>query len=114
MTRVYVAGPFRAQTPFGVEESVRRAERLTLEVCRLGAVGVCPHTMWRHFQDSLPDAFWLRAGIDLLDCCDAVVLVEGWERSTGTVAEIEHARLHGLPVFKTVGELGAWLNEVRA
>ena len=111
MKLVYVAGPFRAATPWGVELNIRHAEALALEVCRLGAVGVCPHTMWRHFDKSLPDEFWLAAGLHLLDRCDAVVLGEGWRASRGTLREIERACLLGLHVFETLSELALWLGD---
>ena len=96
---VYIAGPFRAKTPFLIEENIRSAERIGLKVCEYGAVALIPHTMYRFFQNSLPDDFWLDAGLDLLRKCDAIVMGPGWTTSTGSCREREVAVLLKLPVF---------------
>ncbi len=38
---VYVAGPFRARSPWEVERNVRAAETATLALASMGAVPVC-------------------------------------------------------------------------
>lgn len=111
MKVVYVAGPFRARTPFAIEKNVRRAEELALTVCALGAVALCPHTMYRFYQGQFQDRYWLDAGLELLRRCDAVILVDGWESSAGTKAEIDAARLYGLPVFGHLEDLSDWLRD---
>ena len=50
MKLVYIAGPFRAPTPWGIEENVRHAERHAFEIAKLGAMPVCPHANTRHFD----------------------------------------------------------------
>lgn len=100
---VYIAGPFRAKTPFLIEENIRSAERVGLRVCEAGAAALIPHTMYRFFQHSLPDAFWLDAGLDLLRKCDAIVMGPGWRSSTGSCREREVAILRQMPVFDING-----------
>lgn len=98
MRRVYIAGPFRGATPWVVEENIRRAERLALTVAREGDCPVCPHTMWRYFDRALPDEFWLRAALMLMETCEGLRVVSGWEGSSGTKREIELAREAGMYV----------------
>jgi hypothetical protein len=43
-----------------------------------------------------------------LEVSDAVLLIEGWEKSKGTLAEIERAKALGIPVFTTVYDLNQW------
>jgi hypothetical protein len=113
MKVVYIAGPFRASTPWGVECNVRNAEVLALAVAACGAMPLCPHTMTRHFDGQLTDEFWLSGTLELLRRCDALVLVDGWERSSGTRAEAEEAKRLGLPIFDAhqLVELKAWAAE---
>lgn len=98
---VYVAGPFRGKTPWDIEQNIRRAETVGLELARIANVTpMIPHTMYRYFQDALPDMFWLRAGLDLLKRCDAIFLCKGWERSQGSVREKEKAESLSIAVFR--------------
>jgi hypothetical protein len=99
---IYIAGPFRADTPWGIELNIRRAEEHGLRIVKLGGIPVIPHTMYRFFQNSLPDDFWLEAGLALLRPCNAVAVTvdsSSAQRSRGTVGEIAAARESGIPVF---------------
>lgn len=103
MRRIYIAGPFRGATPWEVEENIREAERLALRVAREGDCPVCPHTMWRHFDKALPDEFWLQAALLLMNTCEGLRVVGGYERSSGTKREIELAREAGMDVLDELG-----------
>lgn len=75
-----------------------------LGACTLGWLPLCPHMNSAHMDADLPDlgdAFWLRAAMELMERCDAVVLIEGWDCSAGTLAEIARADEMRLPVFRS-------------
>lgn len=108
MKVVYVAGPFRGRNAWEIEENIRRAERLALEVWRLGCACLCPHTNTRFFQGAAPDALWLNGDLELLKRCDAVILTEDWERSSGARAEVDLALSRGIRVFRTIEDLRRW------
>lgn len=105
MKLVYIAGPFRAPSAWEIEQNIRRAEELALRVWQAGHVAICPHTNTRFYQGAAPDEVWLEGDLVILRRCDAVLLVEGWERSVGTLAEIAEARRYGIPVLENLGEL---------
>lgn len=111
MKCVYVAGPFRGPNSWEIEENIRRAERLALEVWRLGAACVCPHTNTRFFQGAADDAVWLDGDLEILARCDAIVMTEDWERSSGARAEEAFARKRNIPVFYALRELDNWLRK---
>jgi nucleoside 2-deoxyribosyltransferase len=100
MRMIYVAGPFRANNSWSMEQNIRRAEAIALELWLLGAAVLCPHANTRFFQGAAPDDVWLTGDLEMLGRCDAVVLAENWEKSSGTKAEIDYARLHNIPVFE--------------
>lgn len=112
---IYLAGPFRAKTPWEIELNVRRAEAASLEIWRMGAACICPHTMTRHFQDAAPDEVWIKGDIELLHRCDAVFIVATQNQdgrvSSGTSEEIFEAHQCGIPVFHTLTGLAAWLKQ---
>lgn len=95
---IYIAGPFRGPTPYDVKCNVHAAERVGLEVARRGGYPVIPHTMTQSFDKQLTDEFWLEGTMRLLRCCEAIVLVPGWERSLGARAERDYAE-GKLPIF---------------
>ena len=113
---VYIAGPFRAKpdphNQWVQERNIRNAEAMALEVCRRGAVALCPHSMFRNFQGALPDAYWLEVTTELLRRCDAIMLIDRWLESEGSRAEFHVARDMGLEVFYTIHELDVYLESL--
>jgi nucleoside 2-deoxyribosyltransferase len=106
---IYVAGPFRGPNSWEIEQNIRRAEELALEVWRMpGLSALCPHMNTRHYQGVLPDEVWLEGDLEQMSRCDAVLVVPNWIKSQGTTAEIRHAESRGIPVFYSLGDLHAW------
>ena len=103
MKVVYVAGPYRGANAWEVEQNIRRAEAVALELWRMGAAAVCPHANSRFFNGTLPDDVFLKGDLELLSRCDGVVLVRGWEQSAGAVAEVRHASRLVKPTFRWPG-----------
>jgi hypothetical protein len=112
MKVVYIAGPFRGPSAWAIEENIRRAERLALEVWLLGAAALCPHTNTRFFQGAAADDLWLRGDLAMLRRCDAVLVTPDWELSAGARAEVRVARAHAIPVLKSTAALRDWLKGV--
>jgi len=114
---IYIAGPFRAATPWEIECNIRRAETLGLEVARLGGIPIIPHTMYRFFQNALSDEFWLKCELQLLKPCNALAAVVGWEKSKGTQGEIRYAEDElKIPVFRdsSTALLWNWIQQWKA
>jgi hypothetical protein len=101
---VYIAGPFRAETPYGVRRNVERARDLGFHVAVLGGYPIIPHTMTCDFDKCLTDQFWLDGTMALLRVCHAVVLESRWAASRGARAEKLEAERLGLAVFDTAAE----------
>jgi hypothetical protein len=110
MKLVYVAGPFRGPNHWAIAQNIRRAEELSLEVWRIGCAAICPHLNTAHYQGVLPDDVWLHGDLEILERCDAMLVVPNWQNSKGTQGEIHHADTLGIPVFYSVGDLIAWHN----
>lgn len=111
---VYIAGPYRAGTPAGVGRKVGKARALAYELFDCAPkdcppwVPIVPHAIGFHldpFGDHKGDAFWLKATADLLTRCDALYLMPGWEKSSGSRAEKALAEQRGIPVYETPEEL---------
>ena len=115
MKIIYISGPFTAPTAWRREQNVRTAEAMALEVWRLGAVAVCPHTNTRNFEGELPYEMWIDGDLEIIRRCDAVLLVGDWLTSKGSLAEVKLAQELRLPIFsgeKSLHELRVWLGQV--
>jgi len=108
MKIVYIAGPFRASSPWLIEQNVRSAEQAGLMVATRGMIPLIPHSMYRFFQESLPDTFWIPATGELLKKCDAMLLTGAWECSSGCQGEIRIADSLFIPCFTTLQSLVEW------
>lgn len=111
LTLVYVAGPYSGTDRAAVEANIRRAELLGVEVAKLGAMPVIPHsnTANPHFEAVQPYQFWIEGTMELLRRSDAVILTEDWARSRGARGEHLEATRLGKPVFMQISELRDWL-----
>lgn len=108
MKVVYIAGPFRALNNWEIEENIRRAERLALDVWRLGHAALCPHTNTRFFQGAAEDHVWLEGDLAMLARCDAVLMTPDWRKSAGATAEHNYAASKSIPVFYSLEALKQW------
>lgn len=111
MPVVYVAGKFRGANAWEIENNVRRAEEMSLEVLKLGASVICPHANTRFFHGTLPDQVFIDATLALLAKSDGILMLPGWQQSAGGQGEYDWAREHGLPVFWSLTELGCWISD---
>jgi hypothetical protein len=111
---VYIAGPFSGATRADVERNIACAELTGLAVARMGAFPFIPHTNTGHpaFEKAHPYDFWIAAGtMAMLYRCDAVLMVDEWEKSKGATGERDEALRIGMPVFGSsqIAELKEWI-----
>lgn len=106
---VYLASPYRHETEYGVHLNIQRAERLALEIWRLGAVCICPVKNTAYFGGAMPDEAWLRGDLELVRRSDALLASPEWQSSKGATREVEFAQGRGIPVFYSVQEVADWL-----
>jgi hypothetical protein len=111
-TLVYVAGPFTGADRVAVEANIMRAALRGVEVAKLGACPIVPHS-----NTSLPEyehvqsyKFWIAATLEMMRRCDALLTVPGWELSSGARGEVNEMTNMGRPVFHDLAALAAWLD----
>ena len=110
MKRVYVAGPYSADDISDVFENIRKGMRMGVEVF---LAGYSPYVPWHDFHHNL----MLRDGESLsvddyyemsmawLVVSDAMLVLPGWQKSKGTIAEITRAVELDIPIFYSLSDL---------
>jgi hypothetical protein len=97
---VYVAGPYRADTPEGVTKNIENARIVGIDLWERGFTVIVPHLNTAHFEDdcACEDDEYLRGDLEILARCDAMVVLPGYENSSGTKNEIAFAQERGIPI----------------
>ena len=108
---VYIAGPYRAPTPWQVLAHVRAAQEAALAVWKMGAVALCPHSNTGLFDGECPDEVWLQGDLELLRRCDAVLMIGAWAQSQGALGERRLAEALELPIFYDTVALRGWVGD---
>lgn len=114
MKVVYVAGAYRAPTVAGIRRNIEAARTVAETIWRLGHCALCPHLNSALMDGIAPDAVFLAGGLLLLRRSDAVVLVPGWRKSTGTGQERKLAIELELPVLEYIDLLAGALDLLSA
>jgi hypothetical protein len=95
----YIAGQYRATTHAGISRNITRARKAAILLWKLGYTVICPHMNTAHLDGVAPDQRFLDGDLEILRRCDLVVMLPGWELSTGAQAERFVALDAGIPVY---------------
>lgn len=99
---VYIAGPYRAEHPYQIQQNINNAWNTGVEICKLGYYPVVPHLSTMHMEGLGTPEFFIEATLEVMRRCDAVLVCPNFEKSKGTLGEIKEANKLGIPVFYTI------------
>lgn len=108
MLRVYIAGPYTADTPADVDRNIINARDVQAELLRMGHAPLCPHSMTARFERDYPDidyTAYLNTDLAWVEVSDAILMLPGWEDSNGSCGEHEFAQQIGIPVYYSMNEV---------
>lgn len=111
MKVVYVSGPYRAPTVYGIVQNIRRAEQIAIALWQKGFAVICPHTNTALMDGSISikdSETFIKGDLEIVKRCDAVFLMKNWENSVGAVLERQFAIDHNIPVFHNFGDIWQW------
>ncbi|EAB2832866.1 DUF4406 domain-containing protein [Salmonella enterica subsp. enterica] len=90
--KVYIAGPMSGLPNFNRD----RFNEIAGLVVESGNIPLNPAIL----PDGLPERDYMAIGIAMLQCVDAIYLIEGWEKSAGARAEKALADKLNIPIIR--------------
>lgn len=110
---IYTAGPITTKSMNQRWEFFMNARTIAQEIWAAGHVAICPHLNTLMMDDPcIPDENFYEGDEDIIRrCCDAMIMLPGWERSKGSLAERNLACELGLPIFYSdnIDQMWNWL-----
>lgn len=98
----FVAGPYIGDGTYNtVENNIREAEIVAIELANRGIFFFCPHTHTRHFQlkAKAPESFYKELNFWHLLSCHFLVATPRWHESSGARNEVEECVRNHKPIF---------------
>ncbi len=99
MKVVYIAGPYRAVTEYGVLSNIRRAEDIAVKYWEQGCAVICPHKNSAFLGGGDRDQVFLDGDLELVRRSDIIVMCPGWAGSRGARAELQLAKALGKQII---------------
>ena len=91
---VYISGPMSGKPDSNYQAFMAVSRRLREQ----GLEVICPAESFGGNQD-LPKTAYMRHDFECVLKADALVRLPGWQESEGALAEVEMARLIGIPIW---------------
>ncbi len=94
---IYVAGPYTANSREQVKSNIAEAEAVGEKILAAGHIPIIPHKITSFWDErerfkNWQNQDWLhKFCLPLLDRCDGVFFIPGWELSPGASIEYHHA-----------------------
>ena len=95
-TLLYVSGPYTGE----INENIANARKIAVELWGRGYAVLCPHLNTQNFEIDCTAKYedYIDGDCRMIDGCDGLVLIPGWEKSRGALLEKAHAEMKGIPV----------------
>jgi hypothetical protein len=107
MKVAYVSGPYTNKSRRCVLRNIGVAEHAAMDLWHMGYAVICPHLNTQDFEGKDPYTgkeltykMILDGDLALVERCDVVIMLEGWEQSRGATREYQHAKDKGILVLE--------------
>ncbi len=103
MKIAYIAGKYRAETVSEIVYNIRKAEFYAKKYWEGGYAVICPHMNSALLDGVVPDKAFLKGDKEIIKRLtphhDVMVMIPGWQQSSGAVGEHALAKKIGLNII---------------
>ena len=98
--KIYISGPITGTVGY-----MERFQEIEKKMEAAGIVAINPAKVNGQLPDILTHAEYMKTSIAMLDMCEAVYMLEGWQQSKGCSIEFEYAYEHGISIYFENGRI---------
>lgn len=102
---IQVIGPYRAATPNEIYRNIIRAREVAELIWLRGHYAITPHLNTALMDGLVSDDRFLELGLLMIEKVDAVLLIDGWEQSKGSVDEVREADYLRKTIFYDIADV---------
>jgi hypothetical protein len=101
---IYISGKLSAGN---IRENTSIARKAAVKLWELGYTVICPHlnTIDFHVDCDIDYTDYIEGDLVIIDRCDAILMLPGWQESRGALVEHYYAKEKGKKIFFSIEEL---------
>ena len=98
MKVLYTAGRYSGE----IDINIQKAREIAIKLWEMGYAVVCPHLNSAHMERDCKAKYedFLAGDFEIIERCNAVIMIPGWQNSNGACKEKLHAEKMGIPVYE--------------
>lgn len=95
---VYLAGLY---TKGNIDDNITLARKIAIEVWESGLWAITPHLNTAHFEVDCKATYedYMQGDLCMVSRCDAIIMLPGWDQSSGAKRELDLAKSLNIPVY---------------
>ena len=98
--KVYISGPIT-----GTADYMERFQRVEDRMAAAGIVAINPARVNAQLPETLMHDEYMKTSLAMLDICEGIYMMKGWQQSKGCRIEFEHAYEHGIAIYFEGGRI---------
>ena len=104
--RIYIAGPYSSPNIIQGLRNIREGNKVAAKLLTMGYSPFSPFLdhIFSFYEDISVEQYY-KYSLDFLEVCDAMLVLPGYEKSVGTLKEIEFAEKRGIKIYHSLEEL---------
>lgn len=98
--KIYISGPITGTTGY-----MERFQEIEDRMAAAGIVAINPAKVNAQLPNTLSHAEYMKTSLAMLDMCEAIYMLDGWQQSKGCSIEFEYAYEHGISIYFEKGRI---------
>jgi hypothetical protein len=111
---VYISGKYSGKDYDEIESNIKKVRETAIKLWELGYTVLAPHLNTYHFETDCKCSYqdYIDGDLTLLSRCDAILMLDNWEESTGAKIEKQAAEDRMMEIFFNIELLNVFYVDI--